>query len=235
MSSQAHDFGALAHQWWDPNGPMRTLHHINPTRVTFITTHLDDHTMRGPLLDVGCGAGILTEALAEQGHNVTGIDVSENLIHIAKKHAALSNLDIAYHCGALHQDSPLFSSEQFSAITCLEVIEHVAHPMTLLSHCAHHLKPGGLLFVSTINATWQAYFETILMAEHVLKLIPKGTHQYRGFVKPSRIMQWARQNNHACLSIKGLRYNPLNQQCKTTTHLGNNYILCLQKLATPIK
>ena len=231
--AHADTFGRHAHNWWDLNGPLRTLHHINPTRVAFIEQYMSQFCDGNDILDVGCGAGILTEALAKKQYHMHGIDLSQHLIDAANTHAQTQNLQIHYHQGALHPNNPSLLDQSFSALTCLEVLEHVADPWSLLNNCNHFLKPGGLLFLSTINATLKAYLETIVIAEKILKLIPDGTHQFDGFLKPSQLLNWARQHGFECLALKGLTYRPLLKKAVLTGNLQNNYIMCLQKPNLP--
>lgn len=222
-------FSQFAHQWWDPQGPMKPLHDINPIRIQFVQNCLEQYPLEKKILDVGCGAGLFTEAISELQFNTFGIDIDKKLIETASRHAKLSKLDVNYTHGELTPKQQYYPKETFPIISCLEVIEHCSNPFLLLDTCLNILKPNGLLIVSTINRTLSAYLKTILMAEYILKLIPKHTHQYDSFIKPSEIMSWARNHNMQLIKLKGINYQPLTSNANLTDKIDNNFIICLKK------
>lgn len=218
-------FDSLSATWWDPKGALRTLHHINPVRLGFITDTVCLKNKK--VLDVGCGGGILTEALARTGAEVTAIDMSEEAIHVAKAHALSQGLNIDYqHCPI---DSLAPASPSFDLITCMELLEHVPDPRAIIQACATRLKPGGYLFVSTLNRHPKAYLLAILGAEYLLRLLPRGTHDYQKFIRPSTLCSWAQEINLQPQILKGMSYNPLTQQAKLNHDLNVNYLGCFKK------
>jgi len=215
-------FNALANEWWDTDGKLKTLHDINPTRLQFIT---DQTPLAGKrILDVGCGGGILTESMAKLDTTVTGIDMAEDAISIARQHSAENGLSIDYQQLSVESFSQN-NSEKFDVITCLELLEHVPKPESVIQACQQLLKPNGYLFLSTINRTWQAYLFAIIGAEYVLRLLPQQTHDYDKFIKPSELSTWIRASQLQCLDIKGLAYNPFARSCSLTDNVSVNYIL----------
>ena len=212
-------FSQQASCWWDPDGPMKTLHQINPLRIDFITEHADLDNKHA--LDIGCGGGLLTESLAQYAKSAHGIDLSEELIEVAKGHGSgYNNLSYAHESLSQH----LTSQKCYDIITCMELLEHVPQPQVLLNDCAKILNPGGLLFVSTINRHWKAFVLDILMGEHILKLLPKGTHQYEKFIKPSTLCQWLRKDRLELKSMMGFNYNPMNKSFYLSQSLDTNYM-----------
>jgi len=215
-------FNELAHKWWDEGGEFKPLHQINPLRLNFI--HEKVNLKNKKVLDVGCGGGILSESMAKLGADVTGIDMGEKVINIAKLHALQSKLDIDYQCTSLEvlasQDSPLFD-----VITCMEMLEHVPEPSSIVSLCAKILKPGGTLFMSTINRNIKAYLFAVIGAEYILKLLPRGTHDYEKFIKPSELIAWCRQENLNIKTLKGMTYNPITDIYKLGDDVSVNYLI----------
>ena len=182
-------FGSMAERWWDTQGEFKTLHDINPLRLQFIQGYIDIAGKR--MVDVGCGGGILTEGLAKLGADALGIDLSEELIDIADLHGLESGVNAHYHkisAEALAEQQP----ESFDHVTCMEMLEHVPDPGSIISACATLVKPGGMVFFSTLNRKPKAYLLAILAAEHILQMLPKGTHDYKTFIKPSELSQSAR-------------------------------------------
>jgi 2-polyprenyl-6-hydroxyphenyl methylase/3-demethylubiquinone-9 3-methyltransferase len=214
-------FAQLAQDWWDINGPLRTLHDINATRLEFIKQHANLSMHK--VLDVGCGGGILCEAMAKLGAQVMGIDAESGSIKVAKEHASKSSLTIDY------LDTPIedYESSTFDVVTCMELLEHVQKPELLLQHCKRLLKPGGLLFVSTINRTLKAYLGAVIAAEYLLKLLPKQTHDYNKFIKPSELLGMSRALDMQLIDMKGIAYNPLTRQASLIDRVDINYILVL--------
>jgi 2-polyprenyl-6-hydroxyphenyl methylase / 3-demethylubiquinone-9 3-methyltransferase len=215
-------FAQHSSTWWDKNGPFKTLHDINPVRLDFIQKFT---TLKGQrVLDLGCGGGVLTEALYANGACVTGLDVESKSIAIAQSHAEKNNLTIEYVCEAIEN----YQAEKFSIITCMEMLEHVADPALIIKHAKRLLRPGGYLFLSTINRTPKAYAAMIIAAEYVLKLLPRQTHDYKKFIQPSELASIARNEGLSLLEIKGLTYNPFSRKAELTTDVKINY-LCVYK------
>ncbi len=219
-------FDALAEQWWDPGGDFRTLHHINPTRLELIAAELELAGAR--VVDVGCGGGILSEALARAGARVTGIDMSEPAVQVARRHAEQAELDIEYvatSAEALADERP----DSFDAVVCMELLEHVPDPETLVQACAALAAPGGWLFFSTLNRTGKAYAQAVLGAEYVLGLLPRGTHDYRKFIRPSELAGWVRRCGLEGIRTTGLRYRPFTRRSTLSDDHAVNYILTCRK------
>ncbi len=214
-------FASLANHWWNPTGPLRTLHEINPVRMEFILKHTELNNKK--VLDVGCGGGILSEALAKEGALVTGIDLESHAIQVAKQHATKRALAIEYKCVAV--ETLVDEAERYDVITCMEMLEHVPDPEQIIQSCIALLNPGGKLLVSTINKTWKAYLYIILGAEHVLHLVPKNTHQYERFIRPSQIIQWIRNNHLSVEAISGLDYHLASHTASLTDNVEVNYLI----------
>jgi 2-polyprenyl-6-hydroxyphenyl methylase/3-demethylubiquinone-9 3-methyltransferase len=219
-------FGSMAERWWDTQGEFKTLHDINPLRVGFIRRYAN---LAGrQVLDVGCGGGILTEALAQQGANVLGIDLSEELIDIADLHGLESGVSARYQkisAEALAEQAPA----GFDHVTCMEMLEHVPDPGSIITACAKMVKPGGKVFFSTLNRQPKAYLLAIIAAEHVLQMLPKGTHDYKTFIKPSELCQAARAAGLALQGMVGIEYNPFNKQFNLGKDIGVNYIAAFER------
>lgn len=212
-------FQELAQTWWDTEGPFKTLHDINPCRMSFMQQQVDFHQKE--VLDLGCGGGILSEALAKAGAIVTGVDIEASLIEVAKSHAHQDKLKISYHAGHV-QD---FKHQGFDIIVCMEMLEHVDSPEDILKECKRLLKPGGILFLSTINRTLRAYFELILMGEYVLKLLPRQTHDYKHFIQPAELAYYLRQNDFEVQKLKGMSYHPITRQVHLKDSVDVNYLM----------
>jgi 2-polyprenyl-6-hydroxyphenyl methylase/3-demethylubiquinone-9 3-methyltransferase len=215
-------FADLAAHWWDPNGELKTLHQINPLRLDYIAkiTPLENIT----ILDVGCGGGILSESMANAGANVTGIDLNQSLIDVAKLHQLESKTTAQYRCIAVET----LAAEQpgaFDVVTCMEMLEHVPDPAAIVKACYTLVKPGGSVFFSTINRNPKAYLFAIIGAEHLLKLLPKNTHDYAKFIKPSELSTWCREAGLTPRGMAGVSYNPFTQQLKLTDDVSVNYML----------
>ena len=215
-------FNLLAHKWWDPTSEFKPLHEINPLRLNFIKSSVN---LKGKkVLDVGCGGGILSESLASSGADVTGIDQGDKVIQIAKLHAKESGVKIKYkHINI--EDFYKNTDERFDVITCLEMLEHVPDPNSIINTCSKLLKPGGKIFFSTINKNLKAFLFAIIGAEYILNLLPKGTHEYKKFIKPSQLQTWASCNNLSFDSIIGMTYNPITQKYKLSQDTSVNYIV----------
>ncbi|WP_397608905.1 bifunctional 2-polyprenyl-6-hydroxyphenol methylase/3-demethylubiquinol 3-O-methyltransferase UbiG [Silanimonas sp.] len=224
-------FSALANRWWDPDGPQAPLHVLNPARLGYVSAR---QPLRGArVLDVGCGGGLLSEAMAREGARVLGLDLSPELIDIAKLHRLESTqggaiLDLDYRVQAVEA---LADAEpaSFDAITCMEMLEHVPEPGSILEACARLLKPGGRLFVSTINRTPAAFALAIVGAEYVAGLLAKGTHDYRSFIKPSEITRVLRAVGLDVEDASGLHYDPLRKSARVAPGTRVNYLLSARK------
>ncbi len=219
-------FNALANRWWDPEGPQKPLHVLNPARLNYIRERTALRDAR--VLDVGCGAGLLSEALAREGANVTAIDLAPDLIKIAKLHRLESGVEVDYRLSAveaLAEEMPA----SFDAIACMEMLEHVPDPAAVIVACATLLKPGGRLFLSTLNRTPAAFALAIVGAEYVARILPKGTHQYRDFIKPSELAAWLRAAQFELEDVSGLIYDPLRHTARVGSRTDVNYLACALK------
>lgn len=219
-------FGALASRWWDPNGPQRPLHELNPVRLDYVRRY--QQLLNAKVLDIGCGGGLLTEALAAAGARATGIDLSEKLVDIAKLHLLESGHVVEYRLISAEQ----LASEQpaqFEAVTCMEMLEHVPDPHAILKASFDLLKPGGRLFLSTLNRTPKAFGLAIVGAEYVAQLLPKGTHDYRSFIKPSELAASLRDIGFVLRDISGLAYNPLSRKAAISKDTSVNYLMFAEK------
>lgn len=218
--SEVSKFNDLASIWWDLNGELRTLHHINPVRLSFIDEHAPLAGKK--IIDIGCGGGILTESLARKSDQVTGIDASAEAIKVARAHAATENLNIDYQ-EITAEEFALKHPGEFDVVTCMELLEHVPDPASVIQACATLLKPGGKVFFSTLNRTLKAYAFAVLGAEYILRLLPKGTHDYAKFIKPSELAQWARPRL-SLEELKGMDYNPFSKKASLTENVSVNYL-----------
>lgn len=219
-------FAALANRWWDPKGPQKALHALNPVRLGYVSARVG---LRGAkVLDVGCGGGLLSEALAREGAEVTAIDLAPDLVKVAKLHGLESGVRVDYRVQSVEG----LAAEQpasFDAITCMELLEHVPDPGAILSACATLLRPSGRLFVSTLNRTPAAFALAIVGAEYVARLLPKGTHQYRDFIKPSELGAWLRESGLQLEDVSGLMYEPWRDAARLTRRTDINYLACAIK------
>jgi 2-polyprenyl-6-hydroxyphenyl methylase/3-demethylubiquinone-9 3-methyltransferase len=215
-------FSRLAHRWWDPNGEFRPLHKINPLRLEWIDRHA---ALRGKrVLDVGCGGGILAEAMAARGATVTGIDLSEKALKVAELHLLESRLAVSYQ-GISAEDLAASHAGEFDVVTCMELLEHVPEPGAMVAACARLLRPGGHAFFSTINRNAKAYLFAVVGAEYVLGLLPKGTHDYAKFIKPSELARWCRDGGLRTDELIGMTYNPLTRVYRLGNDCDVNYLM----------
>jgi 2-polyprenyl-6-hydroxyphenyl methylase/3-demethylubiquinone-9 3-methyltransferase len=219
-------FGALAERWWDPNGEFKTLHAVNPLRLQFIRSHVKLNDMKA--VDVGCGGGILSEALAQAGANVLGIDLSQDLLEVADLHGLDSGIAVEYRKISAEQLAAA-QAGQFDVVTCMEMLEHVPNPRSVIDSCAKLVKPEGLVFFSTLNRHIKAYLLAIVGAEHLFRMIPKGTHDYSTFIKPSELCLWARKAGLEPMALEGISYNPLTDQFLLSRDLNVNYLGVFRK------
>jgi len=220
--AEKNKFEALANDWWDPDGPLKTLHDINELRLDYIGRYAN---LSGKtVVDVGCGAGILTEAMARKNAIVTGMDISPSAIAVAKQHSRNQALNIDYHLLSPEEFAENFA-HQFEVVTCMEMLEHVPDPASVVSACATMLKPGGHVFFSTINRTARAYMFAVLGAEYILKALPAGTHDYSRFIRPSELSAWCQQYGLAIHDISGMSYSPLSRKAALRQSPDVNYLL----------
>lgn len=221
-------FEALASRWWDPNSEFKPLHDINPLRVNYISQHINLAEKR--VLDIGCGGGILAEALAHHGATVTAIDKAEASLSVAKLHLLESQLDISY-LDSTAEEFAEAQPAQFDVVTCLEMLEHVPDPSSVVAACQRLVKPGGLVFFSTINRNPKSYLFAIIGAEYLLNLLPRGTHDYSKLIKPSELATWSRQAHLTLRDQIGMGYNPLTKKYFLQNSLDVNYLACYEKPA----
>ena len=215
-------FGEVAHRWWDPNSEFRPLHDINPARVAWIDAHAELKDKR--VIDIGCGGGLLSEGMAALGAQVTGIDLSEKALSVARLHLYESGHAVDYRlisAEAMAAEAP----GSFDHVTCLEMLEHVPDPASTVAACARLVKPGGQVFLSTLNRNAKAYLIAVLGAEYLLQLLPRGTHDYSRFLKPAELAQLCRNAGLDVLEITGLRYNPFTREGVVGADTDINYLL----------
>jgi 2-polyprenyl-6-hydroxyphenyl methylase / 3-demethylubiquinone-9 3-methyltransferase len=219
-------FSALAHRWWDPTSEFKPLHAINPLRLGWIQSICPLPGKR--VLDVGCGGGILTESMSKEGATVTGIDLSTKALKVAELHQLESGTSVNYRSISA-EDLAREEPNAYDVVTCMEMLEHVPNPASVVQACANLCKVGGTIFFSTLNRNPKSYLFAIIGAEYVLKLLPKGTHQYEKFIKPSELAQYTRSANLEFLEIKGLTYNPLTQIYRLSSDTDVNYMIAVRK------
>lgn len=223
-------FEAIANRWWDPESEFKPLHQINPLRLNFIDDIAQISGKR--VLDVGCGGGILSESMAQRGAQVTGIDMGVTPLNVAKLHALESKVDVDYQqlsAETLAQQLSDKPEELFDVVTCLEMLEHVPDPSSVINACARMLKPGGQLFLSTINRNPKAYLFAIVGAEYVMKLLPRGTHDYAKFIRPSELAASVRESGLDVQKMIGLTFNPLTKTYKLNDDVDVNYMMHCSK------
>lgn len=221
-------FSDLAHQWWDPTSEFRPLHEINPLRLDWINSQVQ---LAGKsVVDIGCGGGILAESMAKKGAKVTGIDLSEKALKVADLHSLESGVQVRYELIAA-EDLAAREPGRFDVVTCMEMLEHVPDPAAIVAACAQLVKPGGRVFFSTINRNPKSYLHAIIGAEYILRLLPKGTHDYAKFITPAELSQFARQANLAVGALKGMSFNPLTKIYSLNTDTSVNYLVACTKPA----
>ncbi|HRO19427.1 bifunctional 2-polyprenyl-6-hydroxyphenol methylase/3-demethylubiquinol 3-O-methyltransferase UbiG [Alcaligenes sp. RM2] len=220
-------FSALASRWWDPDSEFKPLHAINPLRLDWILSYTGSLAGK-QVLDVGCGGGILSESLAQSGADVTGIDLAERSLKIARLHSLESGVPVKYEMISA-EDMADQHPGRFDVVTCMEMLEHVPDPGSIIAACAKLVKPGGWVFFSTLNRNPKSFLFAIVGAEYLLRLIPKGTHSYEGFIKPSELISSARRSGLDALALKGLEYNPITEHYHLSGDTSVNYLLASRR------
>ena len=226
--SELQKFSDLAHRWWDPTSEFRPLHEINPLRLEWINARVP---LAGKVVaDIGCGGGILAEAMARKGANVTGIDLSEKALKVADLHSLESGVQVRYELIAA-EDLAEREAGQYDVVTCMEMLEHVPDPAAIVNACAALLKPGGHVFFSTLNRNPKSYLFAIIGAEYILRLLPKGTHDYAKFITPAELSQYIRNAGLDAHAMKGMGYNPLTKMYSLNQDTSVNYMIACTKPA----
>ncbi len=215
-------FSDLAHRWWDPHGEFKPLHDINPLRLDWIDERAGLAGKK--VLDVGCGGGILAESMARRGAQVTGIDLAGKALRVAELHLHESGLAIDYQVTNAH-DLAKSRAGEFDVVTCMELLEHLPDPAAMVGACARLVRPGGQVFFSTINRNPKAYLFAVIGAEYLLRLLPRGTHDYGRFIKPSELTRWARAEGLRPAELTGMTYQPLTKQYRLEPNVDVNYLL----------
>ena len=218
-------FDAAASRWWDPQGEMRPLHDLNPVRLQYVERAGNLAGLK--VLDVGCGGGLLAEAMARKGALVTGLDLDDDLLQVARLHALEAGVEVNYVLEAAESHAAAHAGE-YDLVTCMEMLEHVPDPTSIVAALSHLVKPDGHVFASTLNRTMKSYALAILGAEYVLRLLPTGTHTYEKFIRPSELKQWARAAGLTVIDIAGLDYDPFTHQARLTMDASVNYLVHLR-------
>jgi 2-polyprenyl-6-hydroxyphenyl methylase/3-demethylubiquinone-9 3-methyltransferase len=220
-------FSELSHRWWDPKSEFRPLHQINPLRLNWIDQFAG---LRGKkVVDVGCGGGILSESMAQRGGDVLGIDLADKALKVAQLHAMESGVSSLRYESIAVEALAQTQAEQFDVVTCMEMLEHVPNPASVVNACHALVKPGGWVFFSTINRNAKSFLMAIVAAEYVLKLLPKGTHEYARLIQPAQLARWVRQAGLQLHEIKGMQYNPLTEHYWLSGDTSVNYLLACRK------
>ena len=219
-------FTASASQWWDPEGELKTLHQVNPLRLELVNKTCSLSNKK--VLDVGCGGGILSESMAAIGADVMAIDLGKELIDIADLHSLDSGVNVNYQCISIEALAEQQNSS-FDVVTCMEMLEHVPDPSSIIQACSKLVKPGGYVFFSTLNRNPKSYLLSIVVAEYMLGMLPKGTHDYSSFIKPSELAAWSRQAGLELIDSRGVEYRPLSQSFTMTNDISMNYICVFKK------
>jgi len=231
MNTQSHNvdpnevrkFDELASRWWDPDGEFKPLHKINPLRIAYVDEHAELAGKK--ILDVGCGGGLLSEGMAKRGAFVTGIDMAPAPLGVARLHQHKSGLTELTYFESSAEQLAMTAASSFDIVTCMEVIEHVPDPVSLVHACAQLTKPGGSVFFSTLNRNAKSFLTAIVAAEYLLRLIPRGTHEYERFIKPSELRHWGVAAGLQFCDISGIQYSVLNGEFTLGTDVGVNYLM----------
>ena len=226
-NNEVDKFSRLAKNWWNPNGELKTLHQVNPLRLKFIQKHILLNNKN--IIDIGCGGGILTESLVTGDNSVSGLDASNEAIAVAKEHAGKQNMNIDYISSTI-EDFASSKENSFDVISCMEMLEHVPDPESIIASIAKIIKKDGYFFASTLNRNLKSYLLSIVAAEHILKIVPKGTHEYTKFIKPYELIKVAEKYGFKALEITGVHYNPLNDSFKLGKNADVNYIISFKKV-----
>ena len=222
-------FSELAHRWWDTESEFRPLHQINPLRLDWIDSHARLQGKR--VVDIGCGGGILSDSMARRGANVLGIDLASKSLKVAELHALEAGTQDVEYREVAAETLAVEQPGAFGVVTCMEMLEHVPQPASIVNACAALVAPGGWVFFSTINRNAKAFVFAIVGAEHVLKLLPKGTHEYAKFIRPSELARWCRDAGLELVDTRGMEYNPLTQVYRLSGDTSVNYLIACRKRA----
>ncbi len=224
--AELNKFGDIAHKWWDTEGEFKPLHDMNPLRADYIERHAGLAGKR--VLDIGCGGGILAEAMTVRGAEVIGLDMVESSLEVARLHSLESGVKVEY-VKVTAEDYAQQQAASFDVVTCLEMLEHVPDPASVVRACAALVKPGGHVFFSTINRNPKSFAMAIIGAEYILNLLPRGTHHYEKFIRPSELSSWARAEQLELDDLSGIRFNPFNKRFSLEDNVDVNYIMHCQK------
>jgi len=219
-------FEAIASRWWDPRGEMRALHDLNPVRLQYVEQPRPLAGLR--VVDVGCGGGLLAEAMARKGARVTGLDLADDLLQVAKLHALDAGVEVDYVLESAETHTVTHAA-QYDVVTCMEMLEHVPDPASIVAALGALVRPGGDVFVSTLNRTFKAYAFAVVGAEYVLRLLPPGTHTYEKFIRPSELRAWARPAGLGVVDIAGLAYDPFARRAALSSDASINYLVHLRR------
>ncbi|CAG2090767.1 bifunctional 2-polyprenyl-6-hydroxyphenol methylase/3-demethylubiquinol 3-O-methyltransferase UbiG [Xanthomonas euroxanthea] len=219
--SELDKFAALANRWWDADGPQKPLHALNPVRLDYVSARLGLAGAR--VLDVGCGGGLLSESMARLGAQVTAIDLAPELVKVARLHSLESGVQVDYRVQSV-EDLAAEQPGSFDAVTCMEMLEHVPDPTAIIRACASLLKPGGKLFLSTLNRTPAAFALAVVGAEYIARLLPRGTHHYKDFIKPAELAAWLRSAELQLADVSGMLYEPWRNRARLSSRTEVNYL-----------
>ncbi|AKU48679.1 bifunctional 2-polyprenyl-6-hydroxyphenol methylase/3-demethylubiquinol 3-O-methyltransferase UbiG [Xanthomonas arboricola pv. juglandis] len=219
--SELDKFAALANRWWDADGPQKPLHALNPVRLDYVSARLGLAGAR--VLDVGCGGGLLSESMARLGAQVTAIDLAPELVKVARLHSLESGVQVDYRVQSV-EDLAAEQPGSFDAVTCMEMLEHVPDPTAIIRACASLLKPGGKLFLSTLNRTPAAFALAVVGAEYIARLLPRGTHHYKDFIKPAELAAWLRSAALQLEDVSGMVYEPWRNRARLSSRTEVNYL-----------
>ena len=220
-------FSDLAHRWWDAESEFRPLHQINPLRLDWIDSHVALAGKR--VLDIGCGGGILSDSMARRGASVLGIDLASKPLKVAQLHALEAGTENVDYREIAAETLAAEAPQSFDVVTCMEMLEHVPDPSSIVTACAALVKPGGWVFFSTINRNVKSFAFAIVAAEHILKLLPKGTHEYAKFIRPSQLAQWCRNSGLDLVDTRGMEYNPITRRYWLSANTSVNYLFACRK------